>query len=314
MTSIDEFVDPVATAHMHPMVLKPGAMRAEVVTVDVRGVLISMGEYSFPVATRGETLANRVAILTPFDRIPLARVNGEPAARGVAHAFGSVAEVAASTAGPTTQFATMSFPPEALERAARVLDVEIDLPGRGEYHPVHTGNPARAGRLLSALRQSVRETGKVASSVREAAAIAHALVEIGVHYFAADGNCSALTPSARLNSVHIVRVCEEFAIASNFHSVTLGELCRASGVSERRVRQAFYECYGISPTAYLRIAALNEVRRALLEEPPARDAVSRAASDFGFWHLSRFAGQYRALFGEPPSATFAGRRANGAAG
>ena len=35
------------------------------------------------------------------------------------------------------------------------------------------------------------------------------------------------------------------------------------------------------------------------------DAVTRAVSDFGFWHLGRFAGQYRALFGEPPSGTVA---------
>ena len=56
-------------------------------------------------------------------------------------------------------------------------------------------------------------------------------------------------------------------------------------------------------------AALREVRRALLDGPFARDPVTRAASDFGFWHLSRFAGQYRALFGESPSETVARARA-----
>ena len=93
----------------------------------------------------------------------------------------------------------------------------------------------------------------------------------------------------------------------HYQSVTLAGLCGAAGVSERRVRQAFYDCFGMSPTAYLRIAALNEVRRELVEGPPMHDAVTRAASDFGFWHLSRFAGQYRALFGESPSTTLAHR-------
>ena len=92
-----------------------------------------------------------------------------------------------------------------------------------------------------------------------------------------------------------------------YQSVTLAGLCGAAGVSERRLRQAFYECFGLSPTAYLRIAALNQVRHALVEGPPRRDAVTRAASEFGFWHLSRFAGQYRALFGESPSTTLAHR-------
>ena len=103
--------------------------------------------------------------------------------------------------------------------------------------------------------------------------------------------------------MHIVALCEEYAASSHYQSVTIADLCRASGASERRVRNAFYECYDMSPTAYLRLVALNEVRHALLEEPSTRDAVSRAASDAGFWHLSRFAGQYRALFGETPSET-----------
>ena len=118
---------------------------------------------------------------------------------------------------------------------------------------------------------------------------------------------NALEATSTSQQRHIVRTCEEYAAASHYQSVTLADLCRASEVSERRIRHAFYDCYGMSPTAHLRIAALNEVRRALLEESPIRDAVSRAASDFGFWHLSRFAGQYRALFGESPSETYARR-------
>ena len=70
----------------------------------------------------------------------------------------------------------------------------------------------------------------------------------------------------------------------------------------------------MSPTAYLRVAALLEVRRALTEDPSARDAVTRAASDFGFWHLGRFAGHYRALFGESPSETVARARTRAESG
>ena len=106
-----------------------------------------------------------------------------------------------------------------------------------------------------------------------------------------------------LNSMRITRVCEKHAAATRYQDISLPSLCVAAGMSERRVREAFYECYGMSPTAVLRIAALRRVRRSLLRGPPTRDAVSRAASDFGFWHLGRFAGQYRSLFGESPSAT-----------
>ena len=108
---------------------------------------------------------------------------------------------------------------------------------------------------------------------------------------------------SRIDSVHVVRVCEEHATHCSYQNVSLADLCDATGVSERRIRHAFYEMYGMSPTGYLRVAALNEVRHALLDVPRPRDAVSRAATDHGFWHLSRFSGQYRALFGEAPSET-----------
>jgi len=113
--------------------------------------------------------------------------------------------------------------------------------------------------------------------------------------------------SCRPSSTQIVSACMRYARSVRYQGVTIQDLCAVSGAPERRVRDAFYDCYGVSPTAHLRAAALREVRRALLEGPPARDAVSRAATDFGFWHLSRFAGQYRDLFGEPPSATVARR-------
>jgi AraC family ethanolamine operon transcriptional activator len=104
-------------------------------------------------------------------------------------------------------------------------------------------------------------------------------------------------------SVQIAEVCVRHAASVRYQRVTLRALCDVSAASERRVRDAFYECFGVSPTAHLRALALEEARRSLIEQPDARDAVTRAACDFGFWHLSRFAGQYRRLFGEAPSAT-----------
>ena len=106
-------------------------------------------------------------------------------------------------------------------------------------------------------------------------------------------------------SLRIVWTCVQYAASVQYQRVTLSDLSAAAGVSERRVRDAFNDCHGMSPTAYLRVAALREVRRKLLDGPFVRDPVTRAASDFGFWHLSRFAGQYRALFGESPSETVA---------
>ena len=104
-------------------------------------------------------------------------------------------------------------------------------------------------------------------------------------------------------SIRIADVCVDYARRSRYQGITLTDLCAVAGVSERRVRGAFYDVYGTSPTAQLRKLALSEVRRALFEGSTARDAVTRVAADFGFAHLSRFAGHYRAAFGESPSTT-----------
>lgn len=117
---------------------------------------------------------------------------------------------------------------------------------------------------------------------------------------------TAVAFSRRLRtSKAITEECLRHAERMRYRDVTISGLCEACGVSERRVRHAFYDCFGMAPTAYLRALALHEVRRALLDGPMLRDAVTRVASDHGFQHLSRFAGQYRALFGEYPSDTVA---------
>ena len=303
MTTVDEFVDPVVAARMSPMVLRPGAMRAEIVNVDLGDVTIDLLSYSFAIATRGETFDDRVGFSLPLKLSSASHMNGERIAHGTLYAYGGAAEVAAATSGPA-EFAVVSFDVEQLNRTARALGVEVDLPDRGEFRALPATDLARLRRLLLDTRQAVRDTGNAGPGAHAAATLSDELFEIGVQSFAADVGRDR--PShARLNSVHIARACEEFAASSQYQSVTLTDLCRASGASERRVRQAFYESYGMSPTAYLRVAALHEVRRALFAKSPARGDISRIASDYGFWHLSRFAGQYRALFGESPSATCA---------
>ena len=107
----------------------------------------------------------------------------------------------------------------------------------------------------------------------------------------------------RLTSSRIVDLCTDYARGSRYQNIRMIDLCEVTGASERRVRDAFYERCGTAPMVHLRVTALIEVRRHLLDGPTVRDAVTRTATDYGFFHLSRFAAQYRALFGESPSET-----------
>ncbi|HNP35360.1 MAG TPA: helix-turn-helix domain-containing protein [Woeseiaceae bacterium] len=89
--------------------------------------------------------------------------------------------------------------------------------------------------------------------------------------------------------------------------VSIDELCVALHVSRRYLEYAFSGAFGTSPSRYLRLLRLNEVRRRL-QTPGAATTVTGEASNFGFSHLSQFAVQYKQLFGQSPSATLADAR------
>jgi AraC family ethanolamine operon transcriptional activator len=84
---------------------------------------------------------------------------------------------------------------------------------------------------------------------------------------------------------------------------TIPELCQISNLSERNLQYGFKEYLGVTPIRYLRLQRLNGVRRELLMANPIKDRVVDVALNWGFIELGRFAGEYRQLFQELPSAT-----------
>lgn len=80
---------------------------------------------------------------------------------------------------------------------------------------------------------------------------------------------------------------------------SVAELTVALGVSRRTLQNACQEIVGLSPIQYLRALRLSEARR-MMEQSRS---VTEVATQFGFWHLSYFARDYHAMFGELPSKT-----------
>ena len=107
----------------------------------------------------------------------------------------------------------------------------------------------------------------------------------------------------------IVERAEAFLSAQYGQPCSIAQLCRVIGVSERSLRNAFYDVRGMSPKRSAVRARLAEVRRALSLANGARGAVTTIATDYGFFELGRFASTYKAVFGESPSATLRGRGA-----
>ena len=80
----------------------------------------------------------------------------------------------------------------------------------------------------------------------------------------------------------------------------------AAGVSERTLRNAFNEYFGVGPSRYLQLRRLRAVRRALRAADPEQESVTGVLVRHGEWEFSRFARRYRQLFGELPSETLLG--------
>jgi AraC family ethanolamine operon transcriptional activator len=89
--------------------------------------------------------------------------------------------------------------------------------------------------------------------------------------------------------------------AAQGRALFIDDLCRATEVSERTLRNVFHEYFGVGPMRLLKVRQLLEIRRALLAGDPAQGTVARIAARFGVWDFSLFARNYKALYGESPS-------------
>lgn len=104
-----------------------------------------------------------------------------------------------------------------------------------------------------------------------------------------------------INSRRITNTCIEYAdMLGGIPSIA--QLCGVAHVSERRLRKAFVDTFGMPPTRYLRLRGLDRVNRQLRSERSGL-TVGEAALDAGFGNLGRFASDYRTAFGELPSQT-----------
>jgi AraC family transcriptional regulator, ethanolamine operon transcriptional activator len=81
------------------------------------------------------------------------------------------------------------------------------------------------------------------------------------------------------------------------------DLCRATKVAERSLLRAFHKLFGIGPTQYIKLRRLNKVHHELQVCDCKETTVTEAMTDCGVTEFGRFAGAYKALFGECPSET-----------
>jgi AraC family ethanolamine operon transcriptional activator len=107
----------------------------------------------------------------------------------------------------------------------------------------------------------------------------------------------------RLSRCEILRRSQ--AVLEEFDSepVHVSELAERVGVSERSLRTVFNEHYQIGPRRYLLLRQLHKVHANLLVADPDAVKVTDVLTRWGVWQFGRFAGLYKAQFGELPNET-----------
>jgi AraC family ethanolamine operon transcriptional activator len=83
--------------------------------------------------------------------------------------------------------------------------------------------------------------------------------------------------------------------------LTMSKLCSIIGTSRRTLENIFREAFGVSPYQYVCAVRLNAIRRELLADDYAGASIGDIAARWGVWHFSRFAADYRNMFGKLPS-------------
>jgi AraC family ethanolamine operon transcriptional activator len=84
--------------------------------------------------------------------------------------------------------------------------------------------------------------------------------------------------------------------------LNVSALCREIGTSLSTLERAFAEEFEVSPKAYMQVKRLTVVRQQIIRSDP-EELIADIANRWDFWHMGRFAAEYRKQFGQLPSET-----------
>ncbi len=112
----------------------------------------------------------------------------------------------------------------------------------------------------------------------------------------------------RISRDEVIRRAKQIIDNSSGARHKTGDLATELGVSERTLRNAFLEYYGIGPHRYIQLKQLQCIRHELRVADAEETRVSDVLVQKGVWEFGRFASRYKQQFGELPSETLRARR------
>ena len=205
------------------------------------------------------------------------------------------------SSGPAS-FGTISLPIEYIASVGEITSGCALMPPRDAMSiDPPAAAIARLQRLHAAAAQLAEDAPQIIAHPEAARGLEQALIEAIVACL--NGGVVGEDRSALRHHAMIMRRFRRAVEENPDQPLYVPELCAAIGVSDRTLRVCCQEQLGMSPKHYLLLRRMHLARRALRDNSPGVTTVTEIATQYGFWQFGRFAGAYKSLFGETPSAT-----------
>ncbi|MGB9346809.1 MAG: helix-turn-helix domain-containing protein [Ilumatobacteraceae bacterium] len=289
---VDEFATAVAGLETEYIRTGAGVGPCRMTNAGTTVAKLSTGSMGFSAISRTDVPDGLVVFSLITAAPPGAVWCGVDVTVGQLNAYGpGTSFVGVNPVGLGATFLTVDF--ETIERAANDLGVTPSIPS--------SVKPLASRPAVERFRRAMQAASLRPESADEVQPTAELVDAAVVTLTNSDSRTDA--EHRRLDSRKIVLACLEYVDATDCHQPSMSELRRAACASESRVRQAFIEVLGASPTQYFQYRLLSRLRDDLLGADPTRATVTRIASSLGVTQLGRIAGRYRRLYDELPSDT-----------
>lgn len=283
-----------------------GQFRARLTQVRLDRLRLTAVEEAQPRIAFVTVPSDMIMVSFPIDEGPSPVWGGIEARTGGMITFGRDQRLHSRTLGPS-RWGAIQVPDQQLARYGRALSgAGFVVPPAARWRP----RPAAARQLRHLYRAAIRMAERRAGALTDAQA-AHGLEQQLLHALIeclSTGLTDNETSAARRHRGILARF-EDLLETQPDRSLRMAEICAALGVSARGLSICCEEQLGMSATEYVRRCRMQLVHRTLRNGNPDVASVSAIARRYGFRGLGHFAADYRALFGELPSATL--RRGSG---
>jgi AraC family ethanolamine operon transcriptional activator len=288
------------------LVTSPGQFRARLTQVALHRLRLSATDEHLPRIALVAVPAEMTMVSLPRGRGPAAIWGGSRIGAGEILTLGAGQRLHMRTDGPCRSSSIWLPASELVRYGSALTGALFAVPPAARWWRPRPAMGRHLRHLHSAAIGLVESRSTTPIGGEAAHGLEQQLIDALVECLS-NGSAIAATPAT----------CEHRDVALRFEDLLqtqperclrVGEICAALGVSARTLRICCEEQLGMGPTEYVRRRRMQLAHRALRNRSPETANISAVARRYGFRSLGRFAADYRALYGELPSATL--RRAS----